>query len=108
VKPQEIVEEWKEMNWELWSRNEKKVTLKINYMFSWLLSEIIKSLYKILQFYYYFRASGKVWEKLEKKCDFVSEKCHFCQKVWKSAILVQKCEITDFGQIVLNNAILLK
>jgi len=48
-----------------------------------------------------FRASGKVWEKLEKKCDH-------CQKVGKSATLAQKCEITDFGQIVHNNAIMLK
>jgi len=37
------------------------------------------------------RASGKVRERLKK-----------------SAILAQKCEITDFGQIVYNNAILLK
>jgi len=37
-----------------------------------------------------FRASGKVWEKLEKKCDFVGEvpflpkcvrKCNFAPKV---------------------------
>jgi len=53
------------------------------------------------------RASGKVRENLEKKCDFVSEKCDFCQKVRKSAVLAQKCEKIDFGQIV-HDAILLK
>jgi len=52
-----------------------------------------------------------IWKsvrKIGKKCDFVSEKCEFCQKVQKSEILAQKGEITDFGQIVRNNAILLK
>jgi len=47
-------------------------------------------------------------EKLEKKCNFVSEKRDFCQKMQKSAISAQKCEKIDFCQIVHNNAILLK
>jgi len=57
---------------------------------------------------YIIRASGKVQERLQKKCAFVSEKCDFCQKVQKNEILAQKCKITGFGQIVHNNAILLK
>jgi len=50
----------------------------------------------------------KIAREIGKKCDFVSEKCNFCQKVQKSKIQAQKCKITDFAQIVHNNAILLK
>jgi len=51
---------------------------------------------------------GKSVRKIGKKCDFVSEKCDFWQKVRKSAILAQKCENLDFGQMVHNNAIFAK
>jgi len=47
-------------------------------------------------------------EKIGKKCGFVSENYNVYQKVRKSAILTQKCEIMDFDQIVHNNAVLLK
>jgi len=36
---------------------------------------------KLIEMSVIVRASGEVLEKFRKKCDFVSEKCDFCQKV---------------------------
>jgi len=54
-----------------------------------------------------FRASEKMWEKLEKSAILFQRSAIFAKKC-KKVQFCYLCEITDFGQIVHYNAKLLK
>jgi len=69
----------------------------------WLITMLWHVLITKTKTWSYIQGIWKSAGKFGKKRDFVSEKCDFCQKVWKSEILAQKCKIMDFGQIVYNS-----